>query len=220
MDGGDHGMKLSLIFPTVVLYFITEVEAKYCVTVENGQTRHFACGPFQHCCGSLCCESFGPFYRLWYFWLCVMLALIFCSFGGYWYRRHYFQHRLFSAQNTPGQRTMMLFANNMQTDSRFDYGRSESFYPSRCEHPQDSSVYNPHQSHPYANSPRSEVVSGHAVPQSTTLSTPPPSYYETVNMPPPPNYAYFNSHANGSDQPSTQPNSEESIRRAGSGIAS
>lgn len=58
------------------------------------------------------------------FRLCVMLALIFCSFGGYWYRRH-FQHRLLASQHASGHRTMMMFMmNNIHTNNHYDYGGS------------------------------------------------------------------------------------------------
>lgn len=217
---GDFGVKLSLIFPAIVLYFAAEVEAKYCLIIENGQTKHFACGPFQHCCGTSCCENFSPFYQLWYFWLCVMLALIFCSFGGYWYRRH-FQHRLLASQHASGHRTMMMFMmNNIHTNNHYDYGGSEFCHPSRCQRFHGRSLSRAHHAGSEADSVHvmSQTISCQAPP--STLSTPPPSYYETVYMPPPPEYAYFNGRANGFDQPLPHPPSENSARNATYGVAS
>ncbi|CAG0887733.1 unnamed protein product [Darwinula stevensoni] len=69
-------------------YLVKEVEAGICSYVDNSlQVFHFQCRSYQYCCGFSCCLSPAlSFYRLWYFWLLMLLAVLVCSGGGCWYR--------------------------------------------------------------------------------------------------------------------------------------
>lgn len=78
---------------------LAEGKYKYCSYNNiDGQKVYFYCSGYQTCCIDKCCDDLDRFYRLWYFWLCVLLLLLVCSGGGYWMRRRYFVHHIFTAE--------------------------------------------------------------------------------------------------------------------------
>ncbi|XP_064648252.1 WW domain binding protein VOPP1-like [Lineus longissimus] len=81
------------LFLLILLCFI-EAECRTCWYNGYGYTKYFYCAVNQYCCGPACCQSVVSFYRLWYFWLCIIMVLLFCSGGGYWFRNRY-AHRPF-----------------------------------------------------------------------------------------------------------------------------
>ncbi|CAH1789450.1 unnamed protein product [Owenia fusiformis] len=93
------------VFQLVIgfVFVITQVEGKHCwYSSSNGKENfNFRCSAYQYCCGNNCCESFAGFYRLWYFWLCVLLMLMFCSGSGYWFKRRYYQRVLVTNGQPP-----------------------------------------------------------------------------------------------------------------------
>ncbi|KAK3588138.1 hypothetical protein CHS0354_012196 [Potamilus streckersoni] len=70
------------------------VEAKYCTYTSNyGKAIHFYCRAFEDCCSDKCCENFLEFYKLWYFWFCVVILLVSIAVLIYWLRkRNHLQH--------------------------------------------------------------------------------------------------------------------------------
>ncbi|XP_071101857.1 uncharacterized protein [Haliotis cracherodii] len=70
------------------------VEGKQCWHSNKGRTQVFFCADSQICCGQTCCSLDQAFYKLWYFWLTVLLLLLLCAAGIYWIRRNYIYHKL------------------------------------------------------------------------------------------------------------------------------
>lgn len=78
-----------------------QADCKYCWhTTKFGKATHFYCGAFEYCCGDKCCENFDEFYKLWYFWLCVLVLLMSTCIALYWLRRRYMLNHCPSAQVT------------------------------------------------------------------------------------------------------------------------
>lgn len=89
-------------FVSATCVFLPMVEGKYKYCSYNnidGQKVYFYCSGYQTCCGDKCCDDLDRFYRLWYFWLCVLLLLVICSGGGYWIRRRYLVHQIFTSES-------------------------------------------------------------------------------------------------------------------------
>lgn len=83
-----------LLFLTTL---ILGVECKYCWHSSSyGKTSHFYCGAFEYCCDDSCCANFDQFYRLWYFWLCILVLLMSCGIALYWLKKRYLVRQLFS----------------------------------------------------------------------------------------------------------------------------
>uniref|UniRef100_A0AAV2LD52 HECT-type E3 ubiquitin transferase n=1 Tax=Knipowitschia caucasica TaxID=637954 RepID=A0AAV2LD52_KNICA len=75
---------LALIFGL----FLEMVEAKkYCWYFEGGYPIYFICRSYEDCCGTRCCVRALSIQRLWYFWLLLMMAVLFCCGAGFIIRR-------------------------------------------------------------------------------------------------------------------------------------
>lgn len=84
----------------IVLYSVT-AECKYCWYKNAfGKTTHFYCSAFQYCCGEKCCENMEEFYKLWYFWLCVLILVLSAFIAFYWLRKRYMSSSLFGDSMT------------------------------------------------------------------------------------------------------------------------
>ncbi|XP_074659166.1 WW domain binding protein VOPP1-like [Tubulanus polymorphus] len=79
----------------ILFIIIPVVECRNCFYNGYGHTKYFYCAANEYCCGAHCCQAVYSFYRLWYFWMSIILIFVFCSGGGYWYRRRYIQQRVF-----------------------------------------------------------------------------------------------------------------------------
>uniref|UniRef100_A0A3B4ALR0 WW domain binding protein VOPP1 n=1 Tax=Periophthalmus magnuspinnatus TaxID=409849 RepID=A0A3B4ALR0_9GOBI len=64
------------------------IEAKkYCWYFEGGYPIYFICRSYEDCCGTRCCVRALSIQRLWYFWLLLMMAVLFCCGAGFFIRR-------------------------------------------------------------------------------------------------------------------------------------
>ncbi|CAG12679.1 unnamed protein product [Tetraodon nigroviridis] len=64
------------------------VEAKkYCWYFEGGYPVYFICRSYEDCCGTRCCVRALSIHRLWYFWVLLMMAVLFCCGAGFFIRR-------------------------------------------------------------------------------------------------------------------------------------
>ncbi|XP_046545394.1 vesicular, overexpressed in cancer, prosurvival protein 1-like [Haliotis rubra] len=82
---------LIILFSAVLVEI---VEGKQCWHSSQGRTKVFYCADSQICCDQTCCSLNQAFYKLWYFWLTVLLLLLLCVAGIYWIRRNYIYHKL------------------------------------------------------------------------------------------------------------------------------
>ncbi|XP_013410729.1 vesicular, overexpressed in cancer, prosurvival protein 1-like [Lingula anatina] len=122
----------TLTLTTSLLLYIIETEANTCYySASNGEVLNFRCYNFgEYCCGRHCCASVAAFYRLWYFWLCVLLMVLLCSGGGYWYKRRYYQSNFMMPA---GQTRMAGGRNNtVHTQNNFAFDSGIDRYPP-CE---------------------------------------------------------------------------------------
>ncbi|XP_064614379.1 WW domain binding protein VOPP1-like [Liolophura sinensis] len=69
------------------VFLLRTVDSRYCWHIFHGHTQYFYCGVHQTCCGTKCCDNIVAFYRLWYFWIFVLMLFVACSGGGFWLRR-------------------------------------------------------------------------------------------------------------------------------------
>lgn len=67
------------------------VESRSCTYLTtSGNARTFLCSNYEYCCGNSCCRpAVITFYQLWYFWLSVIMIMLLCSGGSWWYRFKY-----------------------------------------------------------------------------------------------------------------------------------
>ncbi|GAB6030479.1 hypothetical protein CHUAL_007343 [Chamberlinius hualienensis] len=80
----------------VLVSLSSSVECRYCTYfTPDGYVRSITCQPYEFCCGNSCCRSTFKFYQFWYFWLSVILILLVCSGGSWWYRLRY-RHQFFT----------------------------------------------------------------------------------------------------------------------------
>ncbi|XP_052809332.1 vesicular, overexpressed in cancer, prosurvival protein 1-like isoform X1 [Mya arenaria] len=92
-----------LIFLVILLIEITE--CKYCWYKSGfGKSSHFYCSAFQYCCGDKCCENIDEFYKLWYFWLCILVLILSAFVAFYWLRNHYGNNRSAQEQRSRSHR--------------------------------------------------------------------------------------------------------------------
>uniref|UniRef100_UPI0035900C59 uncharacterized protein isoform X2 n=1 Tax=Myxine glutinosa TaxID=7769 RepID=UPI0035900C59 len=54
---------------------------------RNDRTLDFVCSEYEQCCGTKCCLRVISTYRIWYFWLCLLLGTLFCCGSGMWLKR-------------------------------------------------------------------------------------------------------------------------------------
>nr|XP_057916087.1 vesicular, overexpressed in cancer, prosurvival protein 1 isoform X2 [Doryrhamphus excisus] len=71
------------------------VEAKkYCWYFEGGYPIYFRCRSYEDCCGTRCCVRALSIQRLWYFWVLLMMAVLFCCGAGFFIRRRMYPSSL------------------------------------------------------------------------------------------------------------------------------
>lgn len=77
------------------------VESRDCIYITgDGRERTVYCSAYEYCCRSGCCRAtVFKFYQFWYFWLSVILIMLLCSGGSWWYRYKYRTQLL--SQHTP-----------------------------------------------------------------------------------------------------------------------
>uniref|UniRef100_H3DNP2 WW domain binding protein VOPP1 n=1 Tax=Tetraodon nigroviridis TaxID=99883 RepID=H3DNP2_TETNG len=72
----------------LALLLLQCVEAKkYCWYFEGGYPVYFICRSYEDCCGTRCCVRALSIHRLWYFWVLLMMAVLFCCGAGFFIRR-------------------------------------------------------------------------------------------------------------------------------------
>ncbi|XP_051796784.1 uncharacterized protein vopp1b isoform X2 [Acanthochromis polyacanthus] len=81
---------------TLTLWLLVEcVEAKkYCWYFEGGYPIYFICRSYEDCCGTRCCVRALSIQRLWYFWVLLMMAVLFCCGAGFFIRRRMYPSHL------------------------------------------------------------------------------------------------------------------------------
>ncbi|XP_070566138.1 WW domain binding protein VOPP1-like [Ptychodera flava] len=85
----------AVTLPSLLLLSLQVVETKICYHY-NSHTRTYTthiCASNQDCCGNSCCNSFSV-YHLWYFWFCLIVAVVICGIaGGVYYRNKMMRER-------------------------------------------------------------------------------------------------------------------------------
>nr|XP_057916088.1 vesicular, overexpressed in cancer, prosurvival protein 1 isoform X3 [Doryrhamphus excisus] len=81
--------------PVTFYLFVQAVEAKkYCWYFEGGYPIYFRCRSYEDCCGTRCCVRALSIQRLWYFWVLLMMAVLFCCGAGFFIRRRMYPSSL------------------------------------------------------------------------------------------------------------------------------
>ncbi|CAM9432351.1 WW domain binding protein VOPP1 [Lampetra fluviatilis] len=92
-------MVVVVLMPLAIAAAMLEAcEAKYCNYHKDGFSRPFTCPPYEDCCGKKCCVRVISLYRIWYFWFCLLLGILFCCGSGLWLRRRYLGPRGIASQ--------------------------------------------------------------------------------------------------------------------------
>ncbi|XP_062385470.1 uncharacterized protein LOC134072684 isoform X1 [Sardina pilchardus] len=58
-------------------------DKKYCWYFEGGYPIYFICRSYEDCCDTECCVRALSIQKIWYFWLLLLLAILFCCGVGY-----------------------------------------------------------------------------------------------------------------------------------------
>lgn len=178
------------MFLTILLVLTTililEVECKYCWhTTSYGKTSHFYCGAFEYCCEASCCANFDQFYRLWYFWLCILVLLMSCGIALYWLKKRYLVRQLFTDDRDERRRARRRRTRRYRQLS----GDPNNTSPPTVIIPDSVSFSPPPYSGdntgvPHPGPPPYSLGSGSSI-NSTTLPRCPPPYQQIAKEPPP-----------------------------------
>ncbi|XP_060605377.1 WW domain binding protein VOPP1-like isoform X2 [Ruditapes philippinarum] len=166
-----------------------KADCKYCWHKTGfGKTSHFYCSAFQYCCGDKCCENIDEFYKLWYFWLCVLILILSACIAFYWLRRRYMMSQLFVQTQTDRTRP---HARRRRSGRRYRQLTGDSLAPIVIIPESVVTAPPPYLGDdttcPHPGPPPYTLGSGSSI-NSTTLPRFPPPYSQIEKIPPP-NYS-------------------------------
>ncbi|XP_076152127.1 WW domain binding protein VOPP1 [Alosa pseudoharengus] len=76
-----------LVIITFWLFNKCAADKKYCWYFEGGYPIYFICRSYEDCCDTECCVRALSIQKIWYFWLLLLLAILFCCGVGFLFRR-------------------------------------------------------------------------------------------------------------------------------------
>lgn len=187
-------MKISsfrMMFPEAIVFigFLVKIaECKYCqYKTSFGKSNHVYCSAFQFCCGEKCCENIDEFYKLWYFWFCLMILMISLCAAFYWLHQRCLTQQMFLQYS--GQQQRLRHHGRGSRRYRHLTGDSTVGIPFPAVIPESVVISPPSYTSdntgcPHSGPPPYSLGSGSSI-NSTNLPRFPPSYAQIEKQPPP-----------------------------------
>ncbi|KAG5286826.1 hypothetical protein AALO_G00019200 [Alosa alosa] len=154
-----------LVIITFWLFNKSAADKKYCWYFEGGYPIYFICRSYEDCCDTECCVRALSIQKIWYFWLLLLLAILFCCGVGFLFRRR-------------------IYASAIPEEATFDVSFTSHPVSATGLHETDLNSYRGPQgllfSPPYPGQPHALHLSVPYAAPPAYSSQPPPSYEQAV----------------------------------------